>query len=274
MRPSGSELRSALEVALGPLYRVEREVRPAGEWRRFVAIEVTGGPDVLIKVFPAEIALALDMGRLEQEVLLIAAQLRHERVVPPLSAGAAGPFLYYVRRFAPGTTVRARLDRTGPLPLHHVVVILRELLDVVIHAHAAGVPHGDLRPDNVILADGGAHVAEWGLAGAIADAARGPALGLALAAPAYVSPERRNGDGRPSAADDIYALGAMAFEMLTGKPPGAAHDAGADRDVLKRLREATPARLGDTVMRCVAPAAQRWIDAEEVLSELNRLTGA
>lgn len=270
MQPS--QLRACLEVALGPIYRIEREVRPSGACRRFVVEEITGGGEVLVKVLPAELAGALDAERLEREVRGVTEWLRHERIVRMLGAGAAGPFVYYLRPFVPGTTLGAQLARSGALALHRAVRIARDVLHALGHAHGVGVAHGDLQPDNVLLAgDGRAQVAECGLAAALAAATRAgaPAPMLALAAPAYVSPERHGSGGLPAPSDDLYAVGALLYEMLIGEPPADA------AEPVTRRRESVPLVLGEVVARClVGDPAARWRGPEEILMELNKLTGA
>src|SRR5436305_13947265 len=120
-----SELRAALEDALGPIYRVEREVRPVGACRMFVALEAASGPALLVKVLPGELSLALDTALLERELLLLADRLSAPPLVPPRGSGRAGAFVYHARAFVEGTTLRAWLARNGALPLRRPVDLLR-----------------------------------------------------------------------------------------------------------------------------------------------------
>lgn len=270
MQPS--QLRACLEVALGPVYRIEREVRPSGASRRFVAHDITGGSSVLVRVLPAELAQAVDAERLEREVGEIAPRLRHPRIVPSRGAGAAGPFVYHVRPFVAGTTLGARLTRGGALPLHEAVRILRDVLHALSHAHGLGLAHGDLQPDQVVLVGRRAQLADVGLAAALVAAARAATAPpvLALCLPAYVSPERRSGTGSPDVQDDVYAVGALAYEMLIGEPP-----ADPAAQPLTRRRDSVPLVLGEVVAGCLVPdPAKRWSGPEDILEELNRLTGA
>lgn len=270
MQPS--QLRACLEVALGPTYRLQREVRPSGQCRRFVAVEIAGGSDVLATLLPAELGGAVDAERLAGEVRDAAARLRHARIVPAVAAGAAGPFVYHLRPFVRGTTLGARLSRAEAPPLHQAVRILRDVLTALGHAHDAGVPHGSLQPDQVLLADGRARVADFGLVAALVAAARDAdhTPVLALAAPAYVSPERRGGPGHPDPRDDLYAVGALAYEMLVGEPPP-----DPEPPPVRRRRDSVPIALGEVVSRCLAhDPAHRWRGPSEVLAELDRLTSA
>src|SRR5256886_8016804 len=111
--PGVADLRTALQDALGPTYRVEREVRPVGTCRMFVALEGASGPALLVKVLPGELSLALDTALLERELLLLAERLSAPPLVPPRGSGRAGPFVYHSRAFVEGTTLRAWLTRNG-----------------------------------------------------------------------------------------------------------------------------------------------------------------
>lgn len=188
-----SDLRHALAEALGPLYRVEREVRPIGDCRLFVATQSPSGPQLLIKVLPAAPSLGISDLQFERAVLLLADRLRHPHLVPPRGAGRAGSFVYHTRPFVPGTTLRAWLGNNGVVPLARAVEILRGVVSGLAHAHAAGVPHGDVTADNVLLADEGILVADAGIAAAL---------------------------GKPATArNDMIAVQALTYEMLTGRPP-------------------------------------------------------
>src|ERR671930_1094827 len=141
-----SELRAALAVALGPLYRIEREVRPVGEYRLFVASQSHNGTELLVKVLPAALSLGINDLQFERAVLLLAERLSHPSLVRPRGAGRAGAFVYHTRPFVPGTTLRAWIGNNGPIPLASAVEILRGMLSGLAHAHAAGIAHGDLKP--------------------------------------------------------------------------------------------------------------------------------
>ena len=188
-----SELRTALADALGPLYRIEREVRPVGEYRLFVATESQNGTQLLVKVLPAALSLGMNDLQFERAVLLVAERLRHPNLVPPRGAGRAGSFVYHTRPFVPGTTLRAWIGNNGAIPLARAVEILRGMLSGLAHAHGGEISHGELKAENVLLADEGVLVADTGIASAL---------------------------GKPATPrNDMAAVQLLAREMLTGTKP-------------------------------------------------------
>src|SRR6266516_1789492 len=162
-----SELRAALENALGPIYRVEREVRPVGNCRLFVAVGPLTDPELLVKVLPGELSLAVDARVFERELILLADRLGHAQLVAPRGAGRAGSIVYHSRRFIEGTTLRAWLANHGELPLRRTVDILRDVLVALAHAHRGSIAHGDLKPENVLLAGRRVLVADTGIVDAL-----------------------------------------------------------------------------------------------------------
>jgi serine/threonine-protein kinase len=188
-----SELRAALTDSLGPLYRIEREVRPVGEYRLFVATQAQNGTELLIKVLPAALSLGINDLQFERAVLMIAEKLRHPNLVRPRGAGRAGSFVYHTRPFVPGTTLRAWIGNNGPVPLARTVEVLRGVLNGLAHAHGEGIAHGELKPENVLLADEGILVVDTGIPAAL---------------------------GKPaSARNDMAAVQSLAREMLNGTKP-------------------------------------------------------
>ncbi|HEX4574284.1 MAG TPA: protein kinase [Gemmatimonadales bacterium] len=266
-----ADLRLALADALGPIYRVEREVRPVGNCRLFVALELPGGPGLLVKVLPTELSLAADAGGFERELLLLTDRLGHPQLVAPRSAGRAGAFVYYTRPFVEGTTLRAWLARYGELPLRQTVEILRDILTGLAHAHAARLVHGDLKPENVLLADGRAFVADAGVVDALARAlpagAPRAAATAALCTPTYVAPERRGDGAQAAPPEDMFSVGVLVHEMLTGQPPTA------EAEPLEEVRSLPP-WLPELVRRCLAPEpGGRWPDAGAALGSVTHPGG-
>lgn len=266
------EVRTALESTLGPIYRIEREVRSVGRCRMFVGHEVPRGVDLVVKVLPSELSMAIDPTTFAREVLLLADRLTHPRLMQPREAGRAGRYIYYSRRFLPGTTLASRLMRLGPLPLHQVVHILSDVMTGLAHAHALGVVHGDVRPENVLIGNNGAVLGDAGIVAAVAASlAQGaPVLAAteALCASDYLAPERRTRPGA-EAADDVFAAGALAYATLTGEPPGRRHP-GRLED-----RRSVPPALRDFVTRCLAEhPGERWRDGADALAALKTIGGA
>jgi serine/threonine-protein kinase len=248
---------------------VEREVRPVGGCRLFVALALPDGAELLVKVLPGDLSLAVDPGRFERELLLLADRLGDPNLVTPQGGGRAGSFVYHTRRFVEGTTLRAVLARHGELPLHRAVEILRGVLAALAHGHARDVAHGDLKPENVLLADGQVLVVDCGVVDAVTRSlvagTPGTARG-ALCAPAYLPPERRGGGDAAGSGpgDDMYAVGVLAHEMLTGQPPAP------ESEALDEVR-AVPPWFGELIRRCLAagPAGRRG-DAAAALDTLGR----
>jgi len=258
-----ADLRAALGHALEPGYRVEREVRPVGNCRMFVALGTSAGGSLLVKVLPGPLSLAVDATRFEQDLGRLGRRLRHPSLVAPRAAGRAGPFVYHTRTFVEGTTLRAWLARHGELPLRRAVEVLRDLLTALAHAHSEGLAHGDLKPENVLLADGSALVADTGILGALAEALSGDGGGAATAALCtadYLAPERKAGQAAPGPRDDMFAVGVLVHEMLTGRPPTG------NPEPLEDLRSVPP-WLAELERRCRAtePSA-RWADAGSALA--------
>ena len=263
-----SELRFALGTALGPVCMVEREVRPVGGCRMFVALELPAGTELLVKVLPGELSLAVDPARFERELLLLADRLADPTLVVPRGGGRAGALVYHTRRFVEGTTLRAWLARHGELPLHRAVEILRSVLTALVHSHAQRVAHGDLKPENVLLTDARTLVVDSGVIDAVERSLVAGTPGMAratLCASAYLPPERRGGTAAELVpGDDMYAVGVLAHEMLTGQPPEP------ECEALDEVR-ALPSWVGDLIRRCLAtdPGA-RLADAAAALAGISR----
>jgi serine/threonine-protein kinase len=159
-----SDLRAALADALGPLYRVEREVRPVGDDRLFVIAAGELGPALLVKVLPAAASLAINVLAFERDLLLLADRLHHPNLTAPKGGGRAGSFVYHMRPFVPGTTLHAWMARHGIVPLARAVEIIRGILTGLAHAHAAGIAHGSLKAESVILGTEGIVLTDVGIA--------------------------------------------------------------------------------------------------------------
>jgi TolB-like protein/predicted Ser/Thr protein kinase len=277
-----ASLQERLQSALGQGYRVEKELGGGGMSRVFLAEEVRLGRRVVVKVLPPEMAAGVSVDRFEREIQL-AAKLQHPHVVPLLSAGSADDLLYYIMPFIEGESLRAKLAREGELPVAEVLRILRDVLDALAYAHRHHVVHRDIKPDNVLLSEGHALVTDFGVAKAVAESTGKHTLtsmGVALGTPAYMAPEQATADPHTDHRADIYAVGAMAYEMLSGRPPFAAttaqamlaaHVTEAPEPVTKH-RTAVPAALNELILRCLEKKpADRWQRADEVIPQVAAL---
>jgi tetratricopeptide (TPR) repeat protein len=276
-----SELRDRLQAAVGDNYRIERELGGGGMSRVFLAEEVELGRRVVIKVLPPEMGAGVNVDRFKREIQL-AARLQHPHVVPLLAAGSRGDLLYYTMPFIEGQSLRERLARHGELPVGEAVRILREVADALAYAHRSQVVHRDIKPDNVLLSEGHAVVTDFGVAKAVSastGASSLTSLGVALGTPSYMAPEQAVADPNVDHRADIYALGVMAYEMLTGAPPFtgspqavlAMHVTEQASPVTTHRSAVSPA-LNAVIMRCLEKkAADRYQKADELLLHLDAL---
>ena len=217
--------------------------------------------------------------RFQREVRLAAA-LQHPHVVPLLAAGEADGILYYSMPFIEGESLRARIDREGALPIPEAARILRDVAAALAYAHAHGVVHRDIKPDNVLITHHHAVVTDFGIAKALSAAGNSGTLtatGIALGTPAYMAPEQAVGDSHVDQRADIYSLGALGYEMIAGEPPFRGPSAQAliaahlsrTPTPLAELRSTVPAALAALLARCLEKnPADRVQSAEELLVEL------
>ncbi|HEY8852597.1 MAG TPA: serine/threonine-protein kinase, partial [Gemmatimonadaceae bacterium] len=215
-----TDLRDQLQATLGTAYILERELGGGGMSRVFIAEDTSLGRKVVVKVLLPDLAATVNIERFRREIQL-AAKLQHPHIVPVLSAGISEGLPYYMMPFIEGESLRARLARSGELPVHDTARILRDVLSALSYAHEHGVVHRDIKPDNVLLTGNHAVVADFGVAKALS-ASTNPgssltSLGVALGTPAYMSPEQAAADPSTDHRADLYGVGAMAYEMLTGQ---------------------------------------------------------
>ena len=218
LSPDDVTLRRELRAALGDAYHLDRELERGGMGRLFLATERGSGRGVVIKVLPRTEADADAEARFRCEVA-VTDSLRHPHVLPVLAAGESEALLFYVMPHVADGSLRDRLLREGRLSAADVVRLLCEVAGALAHAHAHGVVHGDVKPENVLLDGGRALLADFG-------AARIRRLGRSHAAPVvgtplYMSPEQAAGESTVDARSDVYSLAVVGFELLTGRPPFA-----------------------------------------------------
>jgi eukaryotic-like serine/threonine-protein kinase len=220
-----AELAEQLQKSLGSAYTIARELGGGGMSRVFLAEDNALGRSVVFKVLMPELAAGVNAERFKREVQL-SARLQHPHIVPVLSAGEVDGLPYYVMPFVKGESLRARLAG-GPLPIPAVISILADVAKALAYAQSDGIVHRDIKPDNILLSGGACTVADFGIAKAISSARRSDegetltSLGTSLGTPAYMAPEQVAGDPNVDHRADIYSLGCVGYEMLTGQSPFA-----------------------------------------------------
>ena len=214
------DLLERLQSALAGRYAVDRELGQGGMASVFLARDLKHGRRVAVKVLLPELARTVGPDRFLREIE-IAAGLAHPHILPVFDSGAADGFLYYVMPYIQGETLRHRLRREQRLPVPDALRIAREIAEALDYAHRQGIVHRDVKPENVLLEDGHAVVADFGIARAVASAgeARLTRTGLPIGTPAYMSPEQSSGDQEVDGRSDVYALACVVYEMLAGAPP-------------------------------------------------------
>jgi serine/threonine-protein kinase len=250
----------------------------------FLAEKLDGGGAVAIKVLRPQFAAALGPDRFHREIEILT-RLRHPRIVPVLDSDVAGTFLYLVMPYVPGENLRSRLERDGRLPMPAALSIAEDIAAAVDYAHGQNVLHRDIKPENILLEGDHALVCDFGLARAIDRAVMEPvsSSGLVIGTPAYMSPEQAMAEEDLGPACDIYALGCVVYEMLTGEPPfgGATPQAIIARHLAERPRSLRVARPEVTrgmelsVLAALAKAADdRPGSGAAFISGLTRADGA
>ncbi len=276
-----AQLRDAFE----PAYVLERELIGGGMSRVFLATERALNRKVVIKVLPPELAAGVNRERFRREIQL-AAQLQHPHIVPLYAAGEHADLLYYTMPFIEGESLKQAIHEHGakkPFTLREVVRILHDVSDALAYAHARGVIHRDIKPGNVLRSGAHAVVTDFGVAKAIS--ASLPAVGMttsgmAIGTPAYMAPEQLAGDPAADHRVDIYAVGLLAYELLTGEAPfnetspQATLAAQMTREPVgvSRKRPDVPPALAALVMKCLAKMPeQRPQTAHELVVELDSM---
>ncbi len=260
--PDHAEQLDRLKAALADRYRIERELGAGGMATVYLAHDVKHDRRVGIKVLKPELAAVLGAERFVQEIKTTA-NLQHPHILPLFDSGEADGFLYYVMPFIDGETLRNKLNRETQLGIEEAVKITTEVADALDYAHRHGVIHRDIKPENIMLHEGHAMVADFGIGKAVS-AVDGDTLtqtGVSLGTPAYMSPEQAAGDAQLDGRGDLYSLGCVLYEMLTGEPPftGASAQAVIAKRFAQIPLEVTALRPGvpPPVSQAVARALQR-----------------
>lgn len=217
MTASASE---RLSAAVAGRYAVEREVGSGGMATVYLAQDLKHGRKVAIKVLRPDLAAALGTERFIREIE-IAANLTHPHILPLFDSGQADGFLYYVMPYVEGESLRDRLNRESRLSVQDAIRLTDQIGSALAYAHDRGVVHRDIKPENILLAGDQAIVADFGIARAVEAAGRErlTGTGLAIGTPAYMSPEQAFGSHAVDGRTDVYALGCVVYEMVSGRVP-------------------------------------------------------
>ncbi len=266
-----------LKSALADRYVIESEIGRGGMATVFLAEDLKHHRKVAIKVLHPELAAAVGSDRFLREIQ-IAAKLEHPHILALIDSGEADGLPYYVMPYVEGESLRDLLKREAQLPIEQALTIAAEVADGLDYAHRQGVVHRDIKPGNILLAEGHARIADFGVARALGAASErdATATGLTVGTPKYMSPEQATGeavDGR----SDVYALGCVLYEMLAGDPPYdgptplaiLAQKAGEYEPDLRVHRKSVPPGMAAAIARAMAPTqADRYATAVEFAAQL------
>lgn len=269
-----------LRSTLADRYAIQREIGRGGMATVYLAEDLKHHRQVAVKVLHPELGRVVGADRFLREID-IAAHLVHPHIVTLLDSGEAEGLLFYVMPWIEGASLRERLEAKTKLPIGETLQIGQDVASALAYAHRRGVVHRDVKPGNVMFSEGQAVVTDFGVAKAIGGTA-GPSItgtGLVIGSPAYMSPEQAAGedvDGR----SDVYSLGCLLFECLSGRPPFtgpsvqavlARHMTEEPADV-RELRPDTPAALAEAIERALRKSPEtRFASAAEMESLLRRL---
>jgi eukaryotic-like serine/threonine-protein kinase len=272
-----------LQKVLGPRFLLKGELGGGSMAAVYLAEDTRHGRQVAIKLLRPEYGATIAAERFLREIE-IAARLQHPHIVPLLDSGELGGNLFLVLPYVEGESLRVRLVREGRLPVGDVIRILGDVADALAYAHGKGIIHRDIKPDNILLAGRHALVTDFGVAKAVSAATLAPrdlTIGVALGTPAYMAPEQATASPDLDQRVDIYALGVVAYELLTGHPPFerptaqailTAHVLEQPVPLAQHRPDISPA-LASIVDRCLAKHAEdRWQSAEELLRQLEPLS--
>jgi len=253
--------RERLNAALAGRYAIERELGSGGMATVYVADDLKYHRTVAVKVLRPELASVVGPDRFLREVE-IAAKLNHPHILALYDSGEADGLLFYVMPYVKGESLRHKLERERELPIDEALRITRQVASALGYAHDQGVIHRDVKPENILLYEGEAMVADFGIALAVSAAAgeRLTETGLVVGTPEYMSPEQALGERELHARSDVYSLGCVLYEMLAGEPPYTGPTAQAviakrltdPVPAVRRLRDAVPVGVEQTLMRALA----------------------
>jgi len=239
------EILDRLTAALSDRYQIEHELGAGGMATVYLAHDIKHDRKVALKVLRPELAAVIGAERFLIEIKTTA-NLQHPNILALYDSGEADSFLFYVMPYIEGESLRDRMDREKQLPINDAVALTAEVAGALDYAHRHDVIHRDIKPENILLHDGRALVADFGIALAVTSAGdtRMTETGMSLGTPHYMSPEQAMGERELDARSDVYALGCVLYEMLTGEPPftGTTAQAIVARVVTESPRPLIPQR--------------------------------
>jgi Tol biopolymer transport system component len=274
-----STIPERLSAALTDRYRIERELGQGGMATVYLALDLKHDRNVALKVLKPELAAVLGAERFLAEIKTTA-NLQHPHILPLHDSGEVDGTVFYVMPYVQGETLRDRLAREKQLPIADAVRLGGEVAGALDYAHRQGIIHRDIKPENILLHDGRALVADFGIALAASRTDGGTRMtetGMSLGTPHYMSPEQAMGERTIDARTDIYALGCVLYEMLTGEPPHSGPTAQAivakvltdEPRPLVQLRKSVPGHVEDAVLTALAKLpADRFSSAAEFAAAL------
>ena len=262
-----------LKAALADRYRLEHMLGEGGMATVYLAHDLKHGRQVALKVLKPEVTAALGPQRFLNEIQ-VTANLQHPHILPLYDSGNADGVLFYVMPLVRGESLRQRIEREELLPVDEAITIARQVASALDFAHRQGVIHRDIKPENILLQEGDALLADFGIALALSEAAGGrlTGTGVSIGTIEYMSPEQAGGERDVDARSDVYALGAVTYEMLTGHPPVTGSTAIAiiaklltePPTPLRSVRGDVPRAVDAAVMRALAKApGDRFASARE-----------
>jgi len=270
-----SDLWDRLQALLGRGYRVERELPSGGMSQLFLATDLSLDRSVVVKVLPPELAGDVNAARFQREIA-VAARFQHPHILPILSAGADESLLYYIMPFVDGESLQQRMTRDGPLSTADACRLLADIADALAYAHAHGVIHRDVKPANIMIAGEHAVLVDFGVAQAVVEAidTRITGTGHYVGTTQYMAPEQFAASSDVDGRADVYALGVVIFEVLTGRLPHAENTSQATRSwtnqaprSLSDLRSEVPQELSDLVEKALAPAPEARLASAAALRD-------
>jgi serine/threonine-protein kinase len=278
-----AEVTEQLSSPLADRYRIERRLGEGGMATVYLAEDLKHGRKVALKVLRPELAAVLGAERFVQEIKTTA-QLQHPHILPlydsgstPAVPGGSTEFLYYVMPYIQGETLREKLNREVQLGIDEAVKLTSEVADALQYAHEHGVIHRDIKPENILLHNGRAMVADFGIALAVSAAggARMTETGLSLGTPHYMSPEQATAEKHITNRSDLYSLGSVLYEMLTGELPHTGSSAQAiiykilsdEVRPVRELRKAVPPHVAAALAKAVEKLPADRFDSAKAFAQ-------